>query len=81
MQVTADPAEIEAQIQDLVGRVQEDMAPGAYGQARDELVTFLEQELESTIDPEYEPLENQPDTARMTALFEEMIDRLDGLAD
>ncbi len=67
-------------LEERLAEVDTAMAERQFGTARDELTATLEAEVPGTIEPEFEPLANQPDEARLTALFEEMIGRLDGLA-
>ncbi len=75
-----DPEPVRGRIDALVENVDGEMAAGAYGAARDLLESFAETELANTVNPEFEPLANQYDEARLRSLFAEMTERLDGLA-
>lgn len=75
-----EPAAVREQVDDRLASVDAAMAEGAFGAARDELTAFVETELAGTIDPEFDPAENEYGQARTRALFDEMIGRLDGLA-
>ncbi len=75
-----DPEPVRGRIDALIENVDAKMAEGAYGAARDLLQSFAETELANTVNPEFEPLANQYDEARLRSLFAEMTERLDGLA-
>jgi len=57
------------------------MAEQRFGEAREVLATAYDEQLAGAIDPEFEPLANQPDQARLDTLFEELLGRLEGLAE
>jgi hypothetical protein len=57
------------------------MAERRFGEARSVLATAYDDQLAGAIDPEFDPLANQPDQARLDALVEELLGRLANLAE